>query len=474
MSKKYMKDIVNIFIFRRDFRIVDNTALTLLKKSYPEYDILPVFIFNPKQIDKSVNPYYSVPSVEFMIESLSNLNSYLDSKLCYLYGEDIEVLSKLLKNVSINCIAFNTDFTPFAKKRDESVRQWCDSNKIPVITYNDYVLYDFKIKTDSGKDYEVYTPFYRKCIANLKLVPHPTKDTKDIRAKIYTAKIQGSIKNIGKFIDGITPQRDLKGGRDEAFHIISKIRSGFFAKYDKERDYPSMNKTTKLSPYLKFGCVSIREVFWECINAYGPSHGLVRELIWREFYANVTNNIPHVLEGQIRNKGLNYPMKLKYKDIEWPQNDINFKKWCDGKTGFPFVDAAMICMNKTGYMHNRLRMIVAMFLTKDMMIDWRLGEKYFATKLVDYDPASNSGGWQWAGSIGADSQPYFRIFNPWTQSIKFDKDCVFIKKWIPILINVPNKSIHQWYKDHKLFNIGYPDPILDHAVESKKSISYFT
>jgi deoxyribodipyrimidine photo-lyase len=209
------------------------------------------------------------------------------------------------------------------------------------------------------------------------------------------------------------------------------------------------------------------------VKVYGENHGLVRELLWREFYANVTNHIPHILVGQVSSEPT-HPMKLKFDNVEWPHDEKKFKRWCEGKTGFPFVDAAMICMNKTGYMHNRLRMIVAMFLTKDMAIDWRMGERYFAQKLIDYDPSSNSGGWQWAGSIGADSQPYFRIFNPWTQSEKFDKDAAFIKKWIPLLANVPAKSIHNWDKDHvKYNNKGYPAPMLDHSIESKKALGYF-
>lgn len=466
-----MKDIVNVFIYRRDLRVIDNMALNMLHEKYPEHDILPIFIFNPKQIDKEHNKYFSAPAVEFMIESLNDLNSNTKNNLSCFYGDDIEVLSKILKSISVNCIAYNTDFTPFAKRRDSRINEWAQEKNIPVITYNDYVLYDFKIKTEAGTDYEVFTPFSRKCLVHLKDVPQPKKDFKGRFCN--GGKIPNKLKSINRFIDGVVPQRTLKGGRSEAINILNNIKHRVFLKYDKERDYPALDKTTKLSPYLKFGCISIREAFWESVKAYGEGHGLVRELLWREFYANVTNHIPHILAGQVGNEP-NHPMKLKYDKVEWPHDEKKFKRWCEGKTGFPFVDAAMICMNKTGYMHNRLRMIVAMFLTKDMAIDWRMGERYFAQKLIDYDPSSNSGGWQWAGSIGADSQPYFRIFNPWTQSEKFDKDAAFIKKWIPLLANVPAKSIHNWYKDHDKFNNkGYPAPMLDHSIESKKALGYF-
>jgi len=453
-----MKDIVNVFIYRRDFRVVDNMALNMLQKAYPEQQVLPIFIFNPAQIHKEQNPYFSAPAVEFMIESLNDLNACCKNNLNCFYGDDIDILSKILKSVAVNAVAFNTDFTPFAKRRDDSIIKWCQDKNIPTITYNDYVLYDFKIKTESGGYYTVFTPFFKKCLANIKDVPQPTKDFK---GRFFDGKIPNRLKSINKFIDGVTPQREIKGGRSEALSILHNIKHKVFQKYDKERDYPALDKTTKLSAYLKFGCISIREAFWESMRAYGEGHGLPRELIWREFFANVTNAYPHVLEGQLTKDHKNIP--LKHKEGDWSYDQSSFKKWCEGKTGFPFVDAAMICMNKTGFMHNRLRMLVAMFLTKDMGIDWKLGERYFAQHLVDYDPSSNSGGWQGM----AIESPNFRILNPWVQSEKFDKDAVFIKKWIPLLSNVPAKAIHNWWREHVNYNKGYPVPMLDH----KESIS---
>lgn len=463
----------NVFVFRRDLRTVDNLALELLQQAHPDTPTILVFIFNPQQIHPEKNPYYSAAAVEFMIECLGDIPG-----LQCFYGEDIDVMNRILKQVPINAIGFNTDYTPFARARDDQLSSWAASHGIQVVTANDYVLFDFKIKTEGGKDYSVYTPFYRKCMANSSLVPRPetVPFEKNTGSKIYNKPLQGAVK-ASRFLPPTSmapPERTIRGGRKNALAILEKIRKKHFAGYEKERDYPALDKTTKLSAYMKFGCVSVRETFYESLKAYGPSHGLVRELIWREFYANVLNHIPHVLEGQVK-KHPNRPMYLKYDGLKWPQDTATFRRWCEGRTGFPFVDAAMICMNRTGYMHNRLRMIVAMFLTKDMHQDWRLGERYFATRLVDYDPASNSGGWQWAGSIGADAQPYFRIFNPWSQSERFDKDAAFIKRWIPALKDVPARSIHRWYDDHGAYkHTGYPAPMLDHATESRKAISYFS
>ena len=471
-----MKEAVNIFIFRRDLRIEDNAALHILHSQYPNFPILPIFIFNPKQIDKSYNKYHSQVAVNFMIESLHDLNENTNNTVTYFYGEDMDVLEVILKAIPINCIGFNTDFTPFAEKRDLNLEYWCQSKGIPIVTYNDYVLYDFNIKTDSGTTYEVFTPFYKKCLRQHNDVCRQFgRFQGKFLSKSQSTKILPSqLRSLGQFIESINcaPQRVLKGGRREAMYILQQIKEKFFSKYEKERDYPILDKTTKLSPYLKFGCLSIREVFWECIKAYGLEHGLVRELIWREFYACTTKNAPRVLRGQIEKRS-NHTLKIKYNDMKWNKDNVYFSKWCDGKTGFPIVDAAMKCLQQTGYMHNRLRMIVAMFLTKDMFIDWREGEKYFAKHLVDYDPSSNNGGWQWAGSTGADSQPYFRIFNPWTQSKKFDKDAAFIKKWIPALANIPASAIHEWHKEHIKYNVGYPHPILEHSVEAKRVKEYF-
>lgn len=467
-----MRDPICVFIFRRDLRYEDNLALQKLMSAYPKSKIYPIFIFNPTQIDKDTNTYYSGAAVEFMIECIRDVRGIQ----CF-YGDDIHILNGVLKKCKIDALAFNEDHTPFARARDQRIREWCTTKGIPVITTCDYVLFDYEhgpIKTENGRHYEVYTPFYKRCLKHIRDIPQPVIQRQlSISSRLTTiVGVTGLVKPDLFMPKTTAPSRDLLGGRTRALMILDRIKSKEFAKYDRERDYPSHpEKTTRLSAYLKFGCISIREAFHACKETYGIQHGLVRELLWREFYAHVCWHVPRVLAGN--------PLKQRYDIqqtwIDGPKQDEFFRKWCAGKTGFPFVDAGMRCLAKTGFLHNRLRMVVAMFLTKDLMVDWRKGERYFATQLVDYDPASNSGGWQWAASVGADAQPYYRVFNPWLQSEKFDKDAVFIKTHLPELNHVPSKSIHHWYKDHENFkHVGYPVPIVDHKEQSAIVLSYFT
>lgn len=395
-----MKTTYNLFIFRRDLRTVDNTALHKLYQTYPDIPILPIFIFDPQQIDPAKNPYYSTPAVEFMLESLSAV----DAPMHFFHGSNTHVLESILKSIPINAIAFNTDFTPFAQQRDAQIEEWCASKNIHLITAPDYTLFDFKIKNQNDKFYEVFTPYYKKCLANFKLIPRPLNPQK---YPFVHKKLPNALTKIAQFLPAVpTPHRALYGGREPALHILHQIVHGAFKNYDKERDFPAMDKTTHLSSYLKFGCVSIREVFWACAKAYGHHHGLPRELIWREFFANL----------------FTLPQKPIAKT--WPPLDLQkLKQWQQGKTGVPLIDAAMICLNQTGYMHNRLRMITAMYLTHDLKIHWSHGEQYFAQKLVDYDPASNTGNWR---AIASEN---YRFFNPDTQAKKFDKNGEFIQRW---------------------------------------------
>ena len=241
----------------------------------------------------------------------------------------------------------------------------------------------------------------------------------------------------------------MHGGRKNGLVILKKIKN--FKNYDNKRNLLTY-ETTKLSAYIKFGCVSIREVF-KAIKKTG-SKDLIRQLYWRDFYYNILFFFPHVFGNAL---------KTKYSKIIWPNNKSYFEKWKKGKTGFPVIDACMRQLNTTGFMHNRGRLIVSNFLIKLLLIDWQKGEKYFAQKLVDYDPAVNNGNWQWSASTGADSQPYFRIFNPWLQSKKFDKDCKFIKKWIPELQEVKATDIHKWDTKYQVYNgIKYPEPIINY------------
>lgn len=436
-----------IFIFRRDLRLVDNTTLNKLR----DYKILPIFIFNKKQIDKDKNSYYSSNSVQFLFESLEelpNLNFYYTDN-------DITILNTLIgKFKDIKVVGFNKDYTPYAIRRDEEIKKWGQANHIEVISDEDYTLHKIgDIKKDDGKPYLKYTPFYRKAI--IKKPPAIDSNSKFSFIKDPSSKSLSSYASTLKPKDN--PNIKVNGGRKNGLAIIKNIKD--FKNYDDEREYPYLDKTTKLSAYIKFGCISIREIYY----SLPLKHGIIRELLWHDFYANITFQFPHIFKTAYNKK---------YSNIKWDTNETFFHRWKEGKTGYPLVDAAMRQMNECGWMHNRCRMIVASFLTKNLFIDWRKGENYFATRLVDYDPSSNNGGWQWCASTGTDSQPYFRIFSPMAQLQKFDKDCEYVKKWIPELRNVNNKIILNWDKK-EVEGINYPKPMVDFSKTSKRFIEEF-
>lgn len=489
------KEEVNVFIFRRDLRVVDNLGFVeMIKRSIKaKVPLLPIFIFNPDQIDPKKNTYFSKNCVEFMIQSLTSLSASLQNKLMFFHGNDIDILNQIYKQYDVQTIAFNLDYTPFARKRDQDIQTWCQQHDITCVGTEDYTLFPIgSIVTggDKPKPYEVFTPFYNKCLSQISQIAKPLKN---VRALSVTGAAEAEA--VGKMSGQIdekeihlyyhndpNPHLAVQGGREKALDILKQIKRGEFAKYEKERDLPAIDKTTKLSAYMKFGCVSVREVFDTIASTYGAHHGLAREIIWREFYANITYSFPHVLQGQSqlgkknqRNID-NRAFKEKYEKIAWSYDQESFQKWCQGKTGVPLVDAAMRQMNQTGWMHNRCRMVVSMFLTKDLLIDWKMGEKYFARTLVDYDPSSNNGGWQWSASTGVDSQPYFRIFNPFTQSKRYDSETQYIKRWVPELKEVPAKDIHEWnvaYEKYKSTSLRYPAPMVDHGMQSKKAIQMF-
>lgn len=452
-----------LFIFRRDLRIQDNIGLN---KAIQECDkVFCIFIFTPEQVTS--NSFKSDNAVQFMIESLDDLEETIHSvkgKLGLFYGENVSVVNKVIKKYHIDCVYFNEDISPYAKKRDRQIEKVCKSNKIPCKTSWDYYLYSQdEIKTTTNSYYTKFTPYY-----NSALKVKPPKPSYIKKYKISN-QIQGNITLLDaylKFGGDLNPNKLVTGGRVRALNIINNI--GKFKNYNKIRDNLD-DSTTLLSAYLKFGNISVREAFYKMKSALGLSSGLIRQLIWREFYANILNNFPHVLGN---------PMNTKYKKLNWSTNTSLFNAWKQGKTGFPIVDAGMREMNTTGYMHNRARLITASFLIKTLLIDWEKGEKYFAQKLTDYDPASNNGNWQWVASTGTDSQPYFRIMNPWSQGEKFDPDATYIKKWVPELKDVPAKKIHQLFKieykeDEDMQKVKYPEPIVDYSEMREKALKMY-
>uniref|UniRef100_A0A6C0EP91 Photolyase/cryptochrome alpha/beta domain-containing protein n=1 Tax=viral metagenome TaxID=1070528 RepID=A0A6C0EP91_9ZZZZ len=441
-----------LFIFRRDLRIYDNTSLNMVKNKYPKSEILPIFIFNKKQIDENVNKYYSKNAAQFLFESLEEL----DFMNYYYTDNEISILDELYKKFKFDVISYNKDYTPYAKKRDNEINLWAINKKIEIITSEDYTLHNMgEITKDNKEPYLKFTPFYKKSILKKPRSLITNKNfnfIKDDKSLLLTS------------LNSIRPKPNkfilVNGGRKNALVILEKLKSGKFDNYDNERDYPFLDKTTKLSAYIKFGCISIREIYY----TLPITHGIIRELYWHDFYAIITNYFPYVLNGQSFIK--------KYENIKWNTNNDLLEKWKNGLTGFPLIDAAMRQLKICGWMHNRCRMVVASFLVKNLLIDWRKGEQHFAKSLVDYDPSSNNGGWQWCASTGTDSQPYFRIFSPTLQMKKFDNNCDYIKKWIPELKDISNKIILNWeLKQYP--NINYPKPIINIKETSKIFIKTF-
>jgi len=467
-----MKKPISIFLHRRDFRTYDNAALGELVAQNAGNDIMHIFIFSPRQIDPGLNKYFNKNCVEFMVQCLHDLNKELKDDLHCFHGEDLEVLNKLVTLLNVQCIAFNLDYTPFARKRDATLVEWCLNKGINCIVQEDYTLFPLEsIVSEQGKVYEMFKPFYDKCVNKFQDIPH-CKDTP--KYKTYRNKhLPCLIKNIDKFYFN-EPNHKLAvfGGRTNALEIVQKkVTSGALANYGKLRDFPALDKTTKLSAYIKFGCVSMREVFFAFKKRYGLHHELVRQLLWREFYAHLSHSYPWVLKGQVA-ESENRPFK-KQLDVQhvWDMT-YDEKRWeafGTGKTGFPFVDAGIRQLLTTGWCHNRSRMIIAAFGAKDLHISPWIVEKWFASNLLDYDPCSNSGGVQWAYGIGADPMFMFRSFNPFLQGYKFDKDCKYIKQWLPELRKVANTDIHTWHSSYVNYeHVPYPKPVVEHTQQVEK------
>jgi deoxyribodipyrimidine photo-lyase len=453
------RKVINVFLHRRDLRVTDNTALDKLKTAHPDISTIHIFIFNPLQVDPVQNPYFSKNSVEFMVQSLKELA--FSCPLFYFYEkESITVFKHILKYHNINAIAFNKDYTPFAIQRDQAIIDWCANKKIECITSDtDYTL--FKLSKDP---YKVFTPFYRHCLQIFKDIPPPRAANNNNNDVVNIPT--GTVKNIDKFYFN-EPNLNLavKGGTAAAEKILIRIDKGEFTNYVKTRDFPALDKTTKLSAYIKYGCVSIRQVFWRIYRRHGINHGLLRELFWREFYANITYAYPRVLQGKA--------FREKYDAIDWKYNEEWWQAFDKGCTGYPFVDAGIRQLKTTGWCHNRLRMVIAMFASKDLHLPPVDIERWFAQHLIDYDPSSNSGGVQWAYGIGSDAQPYFRIFNPMLQGTRYDPNALYIKKYLPELKNISSQDIHKWDTVCLYHKTNYKCPIINHSTQAKRIKTIF-
>jgi deoxyribodipyrimidine photo-lyase len=449
-----------LFIFRRDLRIIDNNGLNLLNDKCK--NIFTIFIFTPEQVGNG-NKYKSDNSVQFMIESLQDLSSQISKaggRLYTFYGHNDAVVADCIKAWNINLVCFNLDITPYAKERDAKIIKMCEHMKTYVMYDYDYYLCEpGSVLNGSGNLYVKFTPYYDKA---KKIKVEPPAKMRKLHLKKSDAHISNKItldEAMKKFVGNENPDILVHGGRENAIKQIH-IAAKNIKHYEKSRD-ELLKPTSQLSSFIKFGNVSIREVYY----AFKSNHSFIRQLYWRDFYSGVLYSFPRVL---------GHALKPKYDKIKWHHNERWFNAWCKGETGIPIVDASQRQLLQTGWTHNRGRMISSSILIKILLIDWRKGEQFYAQHLVDYDVASNNGGWQFSSGSGADSQPYFRYFNPYTQSKDHDSKCEYIKKWIPELKDVPNEDIHNWnetWEKHK--DCGYPKPIVDYKEQRDISIKMY-
>ena len=449
-----------LFIFRRDLRIVDNNGLNVLQHHCK--NIYTIFIFTPEQVSSS-NSYKSDNAVQFMIESLQDLAAQIakgGGKLMTFYGHNDKVVADCIKALDIQLVCFNIDTTPYARSRDDKIMKLCEHMKTYVTYAHDYYLHEpGSVMNGTGNAYQKFTPYYNACMK--KKVEEPLKAGK-LALKKSEAHIAGKItldQAFRQFVGSQNADILVHGGRNNAIkqlHIAAKNIQNY-SKTHNDLSKP----TSQLSAYIKFGCVSIREVY----KTFRSKHDFIRQLIWRDFYAQVLFFYPRVL---------GHSMKPSYNKIKWHHNARWFDAWKKGITGIPIVDASQRQLLQTGWVHNRGRMISSSILIKILLIDWRKGEQFYAEHLVDYDVASNNGGWQFSSGGGSDSNPYFRYFNPYMQSKEHDPKCEYIKKWIPELQDISNQDIHNWdieWVNHK--DCKYPKPIVDYKEQKEKSIKMY-
>ena len=396
-----------IFWFRRDLRLDDNHALFKALKS--GYDVLPIFIFDSNITNKLNQNDHRLNYINNVLDGLNKRLSENKKKIYIYKGNPIEIISKLIIKLKIKEIYLNKDYEPYAIDRDDKIEKLCVANNVSYNSFKDHVIFeeDQIVKKD-GTPYVVYTPYSRKWIEKFQ----------SNQLDSYPSEL-----NLGGFVDS-DKIREVNYLMDFEKNIISpktyNLNKDLIDKYEETRNFPALDSTSRIGVNLRFGTVSTRKIVKT--SSERSNNTFLKELIWREFFIQILWHFPHTTEKSFKDK---------YERIEWRNDMDDFKLWCDGKTGYPIVDAGMNQLNKTGFMHNRLRMVVGSFLCKHLLIDWRLGEKYFADKLFDYEQASNVGNWQWVAGCGVDAAPYFRIFNPEEQQKKFDKELQFIKKWIP-------------------------------------------
>ena len=426
---------LNIFWFRRDIRLEDNAGLYHALKS--DLPVLPIFIFDTLILDQLENK--ADARVEFIYDSLLAIQEKLKSNgsaLRIFYGTPANSFKLLLSEFQIGKVFTNEDYEPYGIKRDNEIEDLLKSNKSQLIRCKDQVIFEKdEVMKDDGTPYTVFTPFSKKWKAKLDPFYYSSYPTENFYQNLY------------QHHSTPIPTLEEMGFKKTNIKIPSTtVSKDLVSNYDKTRNFPGIEGTSRLGIHLRFGTISIRKL---CRFALENNTTYLNELIWRDFYFSILFHFPKV--------GMHRAFKESYENIVWRNNEEEFKKWCEGNTGYAIVDAGMRQLNQTGYMHNRVRMITASFLTKHLLIDWKWGEAYFAEKLLDFDLASNNGGWQWAAGSGCDAAPYFRIFNPYLQTKKFDPELTYIKKWVP-----------------EFQEFTYPEPIVDHEFARKRCLEVYS
>ncbi|CAN5912872.1 deoxyribodipyrimidine photo-lyase [soil metagenome] len=424
---------ITLFWFRRDLRLHDNAGLCQALQQ--EHPVVPLFIFDRDILDLLSDP--ADARVSFIHQSVAKLHRELEeqgSTLLVRQGKPLDILRELLQTYAVKALYTNRDYEPYARGRDEAVRELLKEQGARLVTVKDQVIFEQEeVVTLAGQPYKVYTPYkntWKRQFREELAKPFPSTDNLP-RLLPHTPTPLPSLADLG-FTPSAIPTPD------------PSLAPEVLQRYADTRNLPSLDATSRLSPHLRFGTVSVREAVRLALQ---HSDTWLQELIWREFFMQLLYHFPHTVSK---------PFYPKFRGIRWRNNEEEFALWCEGKTGFPLVDAGMRELNATGFMHNRVRMVVASFLVKNLLIDWRWGEAYFAEKLLDYEQASNVGNWQWVAGTGADAQPYFRVFNPNEQQKKFDQQHYYIKRWVP-----------------EFGTSSYPSPIVDHPSTRDRALAAY-
>jgi len=439
-----------LFLFRRDLRLQDNTALAAALGAC--HEVIAGFVLDPRQAKG--HPYFSARAYRFLFESLHELDDELrrlGSRLHLFEGDPAGVVSSLVQGGHVQGVFVNRDYTPFSLARDGAMLAICRRHGAGFTSCDDVLLHaPNEVLTADGGAYQVFTAFHRAARNRPLRLPEPLPPGR------FGLLDVPEVRPLPAPPD--EPAAPHPGGRS---HGLARLqRATGLVDYDTLRDVPAVDGTSLLSPHLRLGTVSAREAHQALETALGPDHGLLRQLYWRDFFTYVAYHAPKVFGASYRD-GLDR--------IPWLRSADLVATWAEGRTGVPLVDAGMRELAATGTMHNRARMVTASFLVKDLHVDWREGERLFARRLVDYDPCLNNGNWQWVAGTGCDAQPWFRIFNPWSQAQKYDPDALYIKRWVPELAGLTAEQIHGLARNRVPADVDYPPPMVDHAAEAERA-----